>query len=281
MMFRECVLACIATLISTAAHAAFLSIDPSRFAAGTDISNAYEGISLSNISGGYPPSTPLTTSAVFATQCVGCADEMSGKIVFGHDPLAFDVAPYVFDYADFAARYYEEDYSSTYHFVAGRWNALRIDFLQPTSSIQVIGGGARNGNFFMFDVWDASGRRIARCSSALLDPQCGATALNTVEPDPSKSIWSFTFNSSSPSISFITAGGWGGGQYVHSVGFEVPEPSTFTLFALGLLVVLTGARAHQRRRPTSKLGSMTAKVGRTRRYRHDLARRDHVHSIGI
>ena len=223
---------------STGVNAAFLTIDPSHFVAGTDISNAVAGATLSNISGGYPPNTPLTTSAVYATECTVCDDELNGQLVFGHGPLAFDTSPQSFDFADFAARYFEEDYSSTYHFVAGRWNALRVDFSAPTSSVQILGGGARNGNFFLMDLWDSSGQRIGRCSSSFLDPNCAPIALGSGEADPSKSTWSFTFNSSAPNIAFITTGGWGGGQYVHSVSFEVPEPSTLALFGLGFVALL-------------------------------------------
>jgi hypothetical protein len=236
-------------VFASAANAIIINVDPARFEPGTGISNSFTGVSLSNISGGYPPGTPLTSSSIYALECAPCAGDTNGQVVFGHGPLSFgyDVADYIFDYSDFAARYYEEDYSSSYDFIAGRWNALRIDFHQPTSYVHLIGGGASNGNFFVMDLWGTDGQRLGRCFSGIENTQCSATPIGG-EPDPSKIPWAFTFTSLDADISYITAGGWAGGQYVHSLTFSsVPEPSTLILFGLGLagLIFRTKSRVPQ------------------------------------
>ena len=69
------------TLCTSMANAILITVDPDSFADGTDISNAFSGISLSAIDGGF---NVLSTPSVFS-QTSSLAS--TGTQVFGHDGI--------------------------------------------------------------------------------------------------------------------------------------------------------------------------------------------------
>jgi hypothetical protein len=233
------------------AQATMIQVNPAAYAPGSDISNVFRGVTLSNMApdpNGIPVpdangilQLPIAYSPIYAVDCSPCRRDIDGKTVFGTAPSGPD-SVFFWD-AQYTVEYLEGHAGDRYP----SWNVLRADFDQPTNHIELIGGGASNGNFFRFDVWGTDGTHLARCTTGDLVPVCGATSSGPAGDDELKWSWSFDYNSGEANIGYITAGGWAGGQYVQSFAFdhEVPEPATFAMFTFGLLAMFASVRVRR------------------------------------
>lgn len=115
------------TLCTSMANAILITVDPDDFADGTDISNAYSGITLSAIDGGF---NVITTTSVFSVTSTLAS---TGTRVFGHDGI----------------------FNRTW--AEGLVGDLRIDFLQATDfvSIDIIANNGFDPGFLR--AYDSSG----------------------------------------------------------------------------------------------------------------------------
>jgi hypothetical protein len=250
-----------AVLLCNAANASLVTIDPGSFASGTDISNAFTGASLATLTIPnypddyvWPDDGPLLEkSAVFAAECTNCAASTIGQTVFspGQDPWGPGLAT-TFDYSEKVARQMQMQSGPQ---MPGS-KALLVNFDEATNYVEVIGGGANNGNFFRLDIWNLAGELLGTCSSAAANNTagCTSTVLGNSPNDPeTRDQWSLSFQTDLLDIAYITTGGWSGGQYVRSVGFEsgapveVPEPASLGLMALGLSTIVMGRRKKARK----------------------------------
>ena len=71
---------CAASCISVSAHSALINVDPDQFASGTDITNAFEGITLSTCVG--EPNICDRRESVFS---LTSGDASTGTLGFAHD----------------------------------------------------------------------------------------------------------------------------------------------------------------------------------------------------
>jgi hypothetical protein len=243
-------LAALALLAVQSAHAEIVTVDPANYATGTDISHAVDGVTLSSMSvppepspGAYPPDgpqPPAEVGPIYSVTCTPCIPELEGQSMFGHEPTAGTNGPLDFWSANDAAKYLEAAVSGdpTNYLENGGWIVFRADFSDPTSFVQIVGGGGANGNFFQVDIWSSTNQHLGGCISAQTPT---LLCHSTVDPagngyeDP----WSMSFTRDTNDISYITAGGASGGQLVGSLSFDrktasVPEPGTLCLFAAGL-----------------------------------------------
>ena len=115
------------TLFTSMANAILITVDPDDFADGTDISNAFSGISLSAIDGG---NNILLTNSVFS-QTSSLAS--TGTQVFGHDGIF------------------------TQTWAQGLVADLRIDFIQATDfvSLDIIANNGSDPGFL--EAYDSTG----------------------------------------------------------------------------------------------------------------------------
>ena len=114
-------------LSTSIAHAILITVDPDDFTDGTDISNAYSGITLSAIDGG---SNVILTPSIFS-QSSSLAS--TGTQVFGHDGVF------------------------TQTWANGLVGDLRIDFIQATDfvSLDIIANNGFDPGFLQ--AYDSSG----------------------------------------------------------------------------------------------------------------------------
>jgi hypothetical protein len=221
-------------VLAAPSHAVLVTIDADDYAVGTDLSNASSGLTLSAFSwagGMFDPavSTP-TSSAIFAAMCsTGSGDTFcnlfdgpqvfSGGSMYGQSPTVLFAQV---NNAYHALRLMNEERTE----YVSAFNVLRVDFDSPTSLAQVVLGAGGWGSSWVA-AFGADGQPVANCigftsCAQILTPEQYGVQRLTVDTDVSN-------------IAFIIAGGGDNYSRIKSVGFDVPEPATFGLFALGLL----------------------------------------------
>ena len=234
-----------ALLLSQTSTADVVTLDPTAFSSGTDISNAFEGVSLATLSipqyptdYSWPDNVPaLQVSAVYAgttvnatIPCTGCPG--APQAVFS--PTETGSAP-AYNFSDKVTRQMTQESGPQ---LAGS-QALLVNFDSATDHVEVAGGNSNSGNYFRLDIWNLAGELMGTCSNASLNSS-GCTAEETVSET-----WVLSFTSALADIAYITTGGWGGGEYVSAISFNsaaVPEPAAPAILAIGLTALMLGRR---------------------------------------
>jgi hypothetical protein len=216
------------TLLSFAliasANAGMITMDPSVFDPGTDVTQAYEGATLYSASGG---SAGLTLRSTYVATCTDCrGDGVRGDAVFS--PNANSSQP-IFAYA--------EEVSKTIRGLTSDGGiALLVNFDEPTDYVQVVGSGAWLNNAVRMDYWDESGALLGTCIGQT-DANCTSTRLFN-DPDYYDDQKRYSLRISDPLIKFVTIGGHVGGANIAKVSYvKVPEPSAALALSAGLLAL--------------------------------------------
>lgn len=260
MNFRSLITGVVFCGFAGAGHAYVVDVDPSQFAVGTNISNAFDGLQLSTLTfgslpadyDGWEPGMDIERiqNPVYAQRCSPCSTRE-------HESLNIlspsSSQPQSFMFAE-TAGYIINDEPFTGTRVAGS-NALLVTFDEGSSYVEVTGGGV-SGNFFIVEYWDTNGEFIGRCSSTLRenasDPESsGCTRTydgSAINPDNafSHDLWTLTWHDETRKVGIVTAGGLVGGQYVTSLRAAVPEPGSFAALVLPL-AMLAGIRQRRRK----------------------------------
>lgn len=183
------------TLSTSIASAILITVDPDDFADGTDISNAFSGITLSAIDGG---NNVLLTSSVFS-QASSLAS--TGTQVFGHDGIF------------------------TQTWANGLVGDLRIDFLQATDfvSIDIIANNGFDPGFL--EAYDSSGTLL---DSFVTQGDLGSGTSETA------SISSASANIAYVIASGLSGNDVGLDNLTYNSA-TVPEPTVLALLSFGLL----------------------------------------------
>lgn len=191
------------------AHAAPVVVDPDAFAPGTDLSNAFAGITLSAVGLGFGGGP-----AIFAVDSLSQANEpftaSTGRLVFGTNAPDF---PHLFREPSF--------------------HALRVDFAAPTDSVAIdyISNDAADTGFLQ--AFDAADNLLGTYTTASL-------AANQFE--------TMTLNFGAASIAYILASGLNSGSsggldhLRYNDGNTVPEPAALLLVGTALLALRLGRR---------------------------------------
>jgi len=217
---------------ASTAHAGMITLDPSVFDAGTDVTNAYDSASLytAYVTG----NGQIVREAAYVQICSDCKPAVQGTAVFS--PRAESKNPFFYAAADFSNDVVKQK-------SGGFGDVLLVEFDEPTDYVRVIGSGAQHQNQFMMDYWDADGNLLGRCAASP-NPECQYSLLGTDYFDDQRL---YALRLPDPKIKFVTMGGYYASGYVSSVSFvKVPEPAPLITLA-GSMLILAGLRPRRNR----------------------------------
>jgi hypothetical protein len=227
---------CALLALSSIARADIITLDPNQFAVGTNISHAWNDVTLRTVELDYLPRPgfpegvrpPIFYEDVYSAACWECAyftpDSLNAFGFWGSNGLGQTVLTSQFFYSNYAGDVlrgllYGEP-------MQGGWSALEIDFDNATNFVQVASSGS-TGNYFIMDAWAEDGSWLGRADYQGRIPDPFTLDFSTGEEKKIKS---------------VTIGGWQGGRYVQNVSYNAPEPATAVLMAAALLGLVVSAR---------------------------------------
>ena len=220
-------------LLTPAANAALITIDADSHAAGTDISHAFDGISLAHLT--FVPGSGLRRDGVYAAGCADVGNPNSecsalGPASFGHQADNGTISN-TWVWTDFGSRY-----------------CLTLGYTYCESSPHDI-----------LEVTFDSGTDFVQFNSTFFSDMVDAFALDTAgnfidlrkEHDVHQAPWSgarFGFETvtltalNGGNISRLYLAGSGGWSSVDRLTYSVPEPETLALMLVGLVGAGVSAR---------------------------------------
>jgi hypothetical protein len=235
----------VTVFVAPAANAYYVKADPANFAKGTDVTNAFDSMTMETwrTQGGNPFDgyAPIVKSSIFSDIATGGEQVINGQAVFASGDVLGWGDTNVFFRADYVAKQLQ----SNTNVYAG--NALVTTFDQGSNYVEVVGGARGTGDYFLAAFFDTDGNFMGQCQS--VDPSqinnpvynplgCKLSNSGTAfNPDNAytKDLWTITWHDENRKVGKVVTGGYGGNQYVRSIYAAVPEPGAISLLGLSLM----------------------------------------------
>jgi len=248
MDIRKVLFTAIAAIFAApAANAYFVSADPAQFSSGTDLTHAFDGMTLEtwqtrkgNPIDGY---TPLIKTSIFSDVATVGDPVIRGQSVFGPGDVLGWGDTNVFFRADYISGQMHEERE------VHEGTALVTTFDEGSSYVEVVGGARGTGDYFLADFYDTDGNFMGRCRSVdsghMNDPVYNplgcklVTSGTAINPDNAytKDLWTITWHEENRKVGRVVTGGYGGNQYVRSIYAAVPEPSSLAVLTFPMLLI--------------------------------------------
>lgn len=211
------------------ASAALITADADSFAAGADVSNAFQGITLSSIA--YRGAGEYVVAGVVAEQNIRAT---TGANVFGSG-------------AGFGG--WNDTFSPDCVFTRGScalpgWNAMLIDFEQQTDFVAIQGNWIGDGGSIW--LYDENQVRVGSCDSVFGYASTSCYRFLSENANGYGNNWELSFSSLTANIKYVVASGQAAPVALDSLSYSVPEPGSLALFAIGGLGLFLARRRVQR-----------------------------------
>jgi len=232
MRLQMVVLAALAGLMAADARAAYITIEPDDFAAGTEVSNANSLVSLSTFRNYFDTSYVPSFSGVFAADCyagVECAttgtkvfrDGFGGDDRWGALGNSHAIGSGVQCFQSLMT-------TSSPGCGDERFNLMLMSLAAPADSVEISGAFWADDDTYLYG-FDESFNLVGEMSRNVDYDRCrGPNAFSD---------WCHTnvsLTSEAGDIRYVLAGGWSNGTSLDNLRVGVPEPDTLVLLALGL-----------------------------------------------
>ena len=220
-------------LVAGSAHAGYVTLEPDDFAAGTNVSHAVSGISLSAVRSTFGPGgePEFTLSGdVFAAD--------SASAVTGSRLLAHTTSITVWERPD--------------PVFAMDLPTMRADFSGAVSSVEFLWSDfeciaiTECTDMAMMKIFDSSDNLLATCSFITMSVGngCNDSALGFIGgPGPGIAGFSWSYTNTNANIAYAL---FGNGVQVDRVRIQVPEPGSLALLAAGVLALALRRRRARR-----------------------------------
>lgn len=215
------VLMLLALMISSAANAAWITLEPDEAPVGTDVSEYWDGVTLSSV--------------VYLGDYLGDASFTKTPVVIGES-----------DRAVTGSHYFSPTYINSvppwqlisnprcfleYRLCGYPTSALLLTFNELVAAVSILSNFKDAPSIWLFD---ADLNQVGACSSTFRfaeNPCYEFLAVNPVY----ESEWRITATSDARNIRYAIIGGMGSPGLIDAISYSVPEPGTLALFGIGLL----------------------------------------------
>jgi hypothetical protein len=234
-----------------------ITINPSNYVPGRNISNVTPGATLSAVSyvPNPDPGAPANqayvaqSSPVFATPVTGTCNLLAGSPcaatgtnVLGYSPGSLPVQLPSWGQGNPAGQCVQGNCDPVNGAAAGSLPVLRVDFTAPTDSVSALIGFTGDPNGGWLEAFNSQNQEVGLCHGS---PGAGFSPCAVYPAGFGPGWGQFSITDASNDISSVLIGGDGSYAPVGEVQFAtapVPEPATIGLFAAGLAALLLTRR---------------------------------------
>jgi hypothetical protein len=231
-----------ASAAATNAHAVIITFEPDDFAAGTDVSGVNPYVSLQTFRNHQDTSYTPTFAPVYIAECATAGPNCystTGVRTFGDGYGGFDRWGAMGGSLGSASGCFSNLRVGT----AGvncldTFNAMLMSFADPTDFVEISGAYWAQDETYLYG-FDDNFNLLGSMSRTGDWGRCQGPVAYT-----DYCLVTTSLSSSSGGIRYVIAGGWSNGTSLDNLRFNssVPEPGTFPLLALGMMLTLFARR---------------------------------------
>lgn len=236
------IIALAACVAATNAQATIITFEPDDFAAGTDVSGVNPYVTLQTFRNHQDTSYTPTFAPVFVTECATAGPSCystTGVRAFGDGYGGFDSWGALGGSLGSASSCFSNLGLGTPGVNCFEsFNAMLMSFADPTDFVEISGAYWAQDETYLYG-FDDNFNLLGSMSRTFDWERCQGPGAYT-----DYCLVTTSLSSSSSAIRYVIAGGWSNGTSLDNLRFNtsVPEPGSFALLSLGLILTLFARR---------------------------------------